>query len=221
MRPAINEWRPKYHSAVVPFAVLSNCMFTVFGIINFSLIKARRWFASLTKGGTVLKVQATRQSILGLGHLGRVAYLRVISMNLSLHPDMFLPNLQNVLFWRATRCGFAKNCSKMPKTIVKQSRLGHFCEKPHLVLVVLKSTTSVFGIFEQFVAKNRTFSTFGQCMSDYVINFILVTRGYATQPKWPKPSIDCLVAQTLRTLPRGASEKPLKTTKGQKSVTFF
>ena len=25
-----------------------------------------------------------------------------------------LPNLQNVLFWRATRCSFAKNCSKTP-----------------------------------------------------------------------------------------------------------
>ena len=31
--------------------------------------------------------------------------------------DMFLPKVQIVLFWRATRCGFSKNCSKKPKLI--------------------------------------------------------------------------------------------------------
>ena len=30
-------------------------------------------------------------------------------------PDMFLPKVQIVLFWRATRSGFAKNFSKTPK----------------------------------------------------------------------------------------------------------
>ena len=34
-------------------------------------------------------------------------------------PEMHRPKVDNVLFWRATRCGFAKNCSKMPKTTVK------------------------------------------------------------------------------------------------------
>ena len=33
----------------------------------------------------------------------------------NVHSDMFLPNLQNVTFWRATRCGLAKNCSKTLK----------------------------------------------------------------------------------------------------------
>ena len=59
---------------------------------------------------------------------------------LQLEPDMHRPNVQIVLFWRATRCGFAKNCSKTPKITLKQSRFGDFCEKPHLV--VPKSTTS-------------------------------------------------------------------------------
>ena len=34
-------------------------------------------------------------------------------------PDMFLPMGQIVLFWRATRCGLAKICSKKPKLTVK------------------------------------------------------------------------------------------------------
>ena len=33
--------------------------------------------------------------------------------------DMFLPTGQIVLFWRVTRCGLAKNCSKRPKLTVK------------------------------------------------------------------------------------------------------
>ena len=33
--------------------------------------------------------------------------------------DMHCPNVQIVLFWRATRCGLAKNCSKKPKLTVK------------------------------------------------------------------------------------------------------
>ena len=39
-------------------------------------------------------------------------------------PDMFLPNLQNVTFWRATKCGLAKNWSKTPKITVKSTTSG-------------------------------------------------------------------------------------------------
>ena len=33
----------------------------------------------------------------------------------SLEPDMHRPKVENVLFWRATRCVFAKTCSKSQK----------------------------------------------------------------------------------------------------------
>ena len=35
-------------------------------------------------------------------------------------PDMHQPKVEIVLFWRATRCGLAKNCSKKPKLTVKK-----------------------------------------------------------------------------------------------------
>ena len=51
----------------------------------------------------------------------RLATLKVDSEGTNSHflPDMHRPRVENVTFWRATRCGLAKNCSKRPKTIVK------------------------------------------------------------------------------------------------------
>ena len=43
-----------------------------------------------------------------------IIFIRVMSLT-----NMFLRNLQNVTFWRATRCGLANNCSKTPKITVK------------------------------------------------------------------------------------------------------
>ena len=63
-------------------------------------------------------------------HLPRYAMhnaLKSLFMNCAL--TKFLPNVQNVTFWRVTRYGFAKNCAKT----TNNSRLGDFCEKTHLV----------------------------------------------------------------------------------------
>ena len=38
---------------------------------------------------------------------------------IALYTDMHQPTGQIVLFWLATRCDLAKNCSKKPKLIVK------------------------------------------------------------------------------------------------------
>ena len=42
-----------------------------------------------------------------------------VSAILGKSSDMFLPKVHNVLFWRATRCGFAKDGSTMPHMTIK------------------------------------------------------------------------------------------------------
>ena len=58
---------------------------------------------------------------------------------------MHRPRVENVTFWRATRCGFAKHCSKMPIKLVKWLRFGDFFEKPP------KSGSSGFGRYQMWL----------------------------------------------------------------------
>ena len=99
-----------------------------------------------------------------------------------LESDMFLPKVQIVLFWRATRCGLAKNCSKTQKITVKYWSFGDFWPKnaqkrqktevADFGATKLHYFTVIFCLFEQFSAKphlvarqNRTIWTFGKNMS--------------------------------------------------------
>ena len=59
-------------------------------------------------------------------------------------PDMFLPKVQIVLFWPATRCGFL-NLLKKAKTNSQLVKIWLILWNPHLV--ALKSTTSGFLAF--------------------------------------------------------------------------
>ena len=86
--------------------------------VGMTLKQNRNWFIFLFFTRKMVDPKKLHFSTIEYVH--RVSKLCSNSVQHSMYvPDMFLPNLQNVTFWQATRCGLAKNCSKTPKITVK------------------------------------------------------------------------------------------------------
>ena len=101
-------------------AMLEDSQFQTLDAImkKFEMVESR--FASIRKYVKTMQIPTTT----GTGTLNQQHHqqkaLQIESSGFSYstgiyHPDMHHPKVENVTFWRATRCGLAKNCSKTQK----------------------------------------------------------------------------------------------------------